>query len=63
MRTITQALIVNEDVPEDAFRNFYIELRYHELIEKGSRPKDARFQVSDEFFLCEKRIQQIIYKK
>lgn len=44
-------------------RDFKIKLKYNELIQKGMRSKDARFQVADEFFLSEKTIQKIIYSK
>jgi len=50
-------------VSENSIRNELIKNEFLELKEKGLRPKDAREQLSDKYFLGLKSIEKIIYEK
>lgn len=50
-------------VSENSIRNELIKNEFLELKRKGFRPKEAREQFSDKYFLGLKSIEKIIYEK
>lgn len=62
VRSLINALI-DDGYPDIAFRNLKIELDYHEMVLKGKSPKDVKSKVAADYFLSQKSIEKIIYKR
>lgn len=62
VRSLINALI-DDGYPDIAFRNLKIELDYHEMVLKGKSPKEVKSKVAEDYFLSNKSIEKIIYKR
>jgi hypothetical protein len=60
---LLEVFVKHQLVPEISLRNEKIRMEYRQMKEEGIKPKDARFSLAEKYFISEKNIESILYKK
>ena len=52
----------NSDIKEELLRGTRIRMSYFHLVSSGVKPKEARYQLADEYFCSVKTVEKHLYR-